>query len=258
MTYYGNVRKEFVLPVGKLTCLLQTPEVRVSADVFATANGEQWFSWFSISSLDGRRIVDVRIKPDLEKFNRTASPPRAFETLNVWLAGDSRAPLAAIPLESSDVWGAALGFSRMSQAWLPVRQTRIGSAFRECAEVNTESLHLAICSAPAYEYSGWQRHLSVRYAHLDLLILRMAPPESLEGVLPELWGVRPMTEATRQMTLGKGAPVEEEEAAQAEEPSASQPSPPFAPGPVLAWTGQALPAGARASPHAPEAAAASV
>merc|ERR1711957_336937 len=42
-------------------------------------------------------------------------------------------------------------------------------------------------------------HLGRKYAHLDVEILDMRDHKLFEGVLPELWGYRPLSDNTRSM-----------------------------------------------------------
>jgi len=61
-------------------------------------------------------------------------------------------------------------------------------------------LHVYICSAPADEYFGHLRHLSLQYAHLDLAIVEVDNFSRVTGLLPELWGVHPDVESFQPQT----------------------------------------------------------
>jgi len=54
-----------------------------------------------------------------------------------------------------------------------------------------------MCSSPATEYYGPLGHLALKYAHLDLAFIEVQNITSLTGLLPELWGVQPMSDSTR-------------------------------------------------------------
>merc|ERR1719188_2644953 len=78
----------------------------------------------------------------------------------------------------------------------------IGAARRECMDFAGHSLHFLVCSTAANEYYGPWRHLAIRYAHLDLVVHEVRNLTAFEGVLPELWGLRPMSdEAINYMRL---------------------------------------------------------
>lgn len=202
VTFYGNVRREFLLEPGQLTELLDAKDVKIFGSVFASENKEQWFERFLVTTLEDLTVLDIRIKKRIDLFNRSAASAGALGTLDVEVAGGhGTVPLLAMPRENLDLHGIPVGFWKMRKGWLPVLETRIGREHRECAELNVPALHLAICSSAATEYFGWQRELSIRYAHLDLIISRIRDPKALTGPLPELWGLHPLSEATRAMLV---------------------------------------------------------
>ena len=72
----------------------------------------------------------------------------------------------------------------------------IGKAARECAEIATASANILICSAAALEYVGLPRALE--FAHLDIHVLRRPMQNGiLTGILPQIWGIEPMSNSTR-------------------------------------------------------------
>merc|ERR1712217_488084 len=73
----------------------------------------------------------------------------------------------------------------------------IGLFPRECAEIAGLVVHMYICSAPATEYYGHLRHLALKFAHLDMIFLEIVNYKAVTGLLPELWGVQPMSETTK-------------------------------------------------------------
>merc|ERR1712146_286674 len=75
--------------------------------------------------------------------------------------------------------------------------TTVGRLPRECVDIAGPWLHLYVCSTAATEYFGHLRHLSLKYAHLDMLFVEVRSFQSLTGLLPELWGVQPMSEFTK-------------------------------------------------------------
>jgi hypothetical protein len=79
--------------------------------------------------------------------------------------------------------------------------TKIGAARRECMEVAGASLHFFVCSSPAHEFFGWQYNLSIENAHLDLVIVQIQNSQELRGILPELWGMQPLSDETSKFIV---------------------------------------------------------
>ena len=125
--------------------MLQTPELVVYAEAFPGREGtdEQWFSHFLVKSVNGKFVVDVRIKKDLLQFNRTAARARGrvFESLDVVVPNIPH-PLERLPppggvLEHEifdDSHFIRLRTDRLFPLWSEGRfQHRwIGKAAREC------------------------------------------------------------------------------------------------------------------------------
>merc|ERR1712094_165785 len=86
--------------------------------------------------------------------------------------------------------------------WLPfhIDQVHIGKARREAVIITSPDARFIIISSPATEYYGDVSYLSVDYAHLDIHILDMKNRASLRGLLPELWGLKKMSNRTKAMT----------------------------------------------------------
>merc|ERR1712217_49732 len=90
-----------------------------------------------------------------------------------------------------------------------IDQKTIGGAQREAVIIYSPDVRFLIISSPATEHSGEFAYLSVKYAHLDIHILEMQNRASIRGVLPELWGLKKMSNATKALTCppwGKDAP----------------------------------------------------
>eukprot|EP00931_Biecheleriopsis_adriatica_P102168 TRINITY_DN77183_c0_g1_i1.p1 TRINITY_DN77183_c0_g1~~TRINITY_DN77183_c0_g1_i1.p1 ORF type:complete len:170 (+),score=29.76 TRINITY_DN77183_c0_g1_i1:103-612(+) len=88
-----------------------------------------------------------------------------------------------------------------------LRIASIGKFPRECVDVAGLSMHVYICSTPASEYYGHQSYLAMKYAHLDIAFPQIRHFESLKGLLPELWGIQPMSNSTK--ALVKEMPTED-------------------------------------------------
>jgi len=199
VTYYNNIRREFWLPDGMLMPLLRTPDLVVHGATFAGGPSEQWFDQFSITGKGGKHLLWVAIRKDIANFNRSAAPPGSFETLEVVVDGTTPLPIMPRAEDVLNKGGIMIAFRRVS-GHHHLQQWRIGRAARECVEVAGGYVHFTICSAAAVEYYGARQHLAVEYAHLDLAVFRMQHPELFRGILPELWGLQPMSSSTRAFT----------------------------------------------------------
>mmetsp|Transcript_89358 Transcript_89358/g.158541 ORF Transcript_89358/g.158541 Transcript_89358/m.158541 type:complete len:146 (+) Transcript_89358:1-438(+) len=76
--------------------------------------------------------------------------------------------------------------------------TSIAGLARECLDMAGSTLHLYICSSPATEFFGEKRELSRSFAHLDMVLVEIRYPRLITGLLPELWGLQPMSNKTRE------------------------------------------------------------
>merc|ERR1712032_1783453 len=135
--------------------------------------------------------------------NRTSLPRDAFETIEVTI-GAAKRPLTSMPCcktEYQHRMGLHVGMMKMDQMKRDraVAQKTIGGARREVVLVACDSAHIMITSSPASEYFGDHAYLAVKYAHLDIVILQMRDRASLKGLLPELWGFRPLSNRTKAM-----------------------------------------------------------
>merc|ERR1712224_271035 len=63
--------------------------------------------------------------------------------------------------------------------------------------ISSGSMKLLILSTSAKEWHE-DPYLALKYSHLDLFVVEMRE-ENPTGVLPELWGVQPLTNETRAM-----------------------------------------------------------
>jgi hypothetical protein len=207
---FGKESREFWLPVGKLTPILHTRHLSMLASTFTGSPHEQWMDRIIVTNGDGFRLADIQIKKNIGDFNRSKSPPNAFETIDLTL-GMSKTPLTEMP---KDLDGGRKGYySRMEVSvmteklnkvfnWLPwhVDQVHIGKARREAVIIQSPDARFIIISSPATEYYGDVSYLSVEYAHLDIHILDMKNRASIRGLLPELWGLKKMSNRTKEMT----------------------------------------------------------
>merc|ERR1712232_560408 len=212
VTYHGDEKTEFVLPQYKLTSLLAMPDLNVLAEPLpGDGRPEQWIGRVLVTTRDTKpeTVVDVRIKKHLQFFNRTTTHPNAFESIDVSLEWFEPYPRLRL-LPPHDTYfthhtGARVFAGRLRHVHeeLNLRVPR-----RELALIVGKYAKVAVFSASAHEYfgtDGAHQDLGRHYAHLDVEVLDIVRgQETFEGVLPELWGYRPISNETRAMV--KSAP----------------------------------------------------
>lgn len=196
---FGDVHREFWLPTGNMYPIIRTPDMNIMASTFAGEGKEQWFGHMIITSAGGFKIAEISIKKDLEHFNKSRSAKNAFETLDVSLGTDS-APMEHMP--SPDFYfhrmGVAITFMRMSDMKKPIaHQFKIQGARRDVVMIACKTAHFIIAASPASEFANWRPDLSVKYAHLDIIVSEMHDRKALKGIMPELWGIQPMSNRTK-------------------------------------------------------------
>jgi len=198
----GGVARKFSLPPGRLVPLLTSPDMSLHGATFeGMGPWEQWFDRMVIFSAQRDRWLQIGIKKDIWTFNRSQNAHDAFETLEVVAGhGDIDDPQPGASADVPSNFDLPLGFLgvnitfRLASRHHKVPTAMIGRARRECGDIMGETLHFLICSAPANEYFGWQRHLAIQFAHLDIVLLEVLNPGDVDGLLPQLWGVKPLSD----------------------------------------------------------------
>lgn len=204
VSWYGNLRTEFNLPIGTHTVLLQMPDLVVLAWPFEGKGEDQWIERVLVASNTGELIVEVQVRRDLMDFDRTKQERNAFETLDV-VVGPSAFPSRLVHIPNYDEQidhpeGFITKFARIG-AWTPRGAACLQSKYWPCRE----NLHVvggygmvSVESSSAIEYYG-NTEEAMKHIHLDIDIQDMVRPETFGGVLPEIWGLRPMSNSTRAM-----------------------------------------------------------
>jgi hypothetical protein len=197
---FGDVQREFELPPDVMTTLLEAPNLKIRGSVFeGTGPYEQWFGTIVLTTPWQDRSLEIKMRQNLDTYNASGLPQSSFRTLDISLRSGNRVtPITdiydTIPWE---LFGHQICFRRIERNF-HVASATIGRFKRECVDVAGEHLHVYICSTPASEYYGHLRHLSLKYAHLDTLFIEVRNFTALTGLLPELWGVHPMSETTKK------------------------------------------------------------
>jgi hypothetical protein len=205
ITYIGDRREEFDLPIGVLSTLLRSQDMQVLASARQGHAKDQWIDRIVITDSASDVVVDVGIKMNLTRFHRASLLPDAFETMDVKMEWWRRGLIEIMPPGDAQFthWsGLSLGFGRVRH----YGQETGAAPRREAVIVQSKSLKILIISSAAREYFPEEASLGVEYSHLDIEVMEMKDEKQLEGILPELWGLRPMSEQT--MLLRKEPEIE--------------------------------------------------
>jgi len=186
--------------------IMHTREMNMLGSTFPGNPYEQWFDQIVITGPDNFQLAAVTIKKDIHHCNQSRSRSKAFETIDL-VVGAGETPLKVMPKPNwfFKRWDVHIGVAKIDHIFQygpHLRtQTTIGGARREVVQIRCKSAHILIVSSPATEYFGDHSYLAAKYAHLDVVILEMRDQESLRGILPELWGFRPMSNTTKALLL---------------------------------------------------------
>eukprot|EP00930_Biecheleria_cincta_P026759 TRINITY_DN18823_c0_g1_i1.p1 TRINITY_DN18823_c0_g1~~TRINITY_DN18823_c0_g1_i1.p1 ORF type:complete len:564 (-),score=99.64 TRINITY_DN18823_c0_g1_i1:66-1757(-) len=193
---FGNVVRVFELPVHTLVPLVTLPDLKISGSVFEGGGPwEQWFDRFLITTPGEERFMEIKIVKLDTGFNHSKARTKALQTMEVTLGyGSVSSPRYVTQLQdvSQGIPQSFLGY-----AGLVRKVHRFSSKMRECVDLAGMWSHFYVCSRTADEYYGDARHLAYKYMHLDVYWHQVKDYSVLSGVLPELWGLVPMSETTK-------------------------------------------------------------
>mmetsp|Transcript_8042 Transcript_8042/g.18497 ORF Transcript_8042/g.18497 Transcript_8042/m.18497 type:complete len:492 (+) Transcript_8042:72-1547(+) len=190
ITFYNNQVRRFYLPEGQMTRIFANPEVHLHAAAFRYAD-EQWIKRLALTSPEGDPIMQVAIREGIENFVPSEHDPSLFATMNVtldWIGGQS---LTHIPGAEDFCYE----WKTMKFAFAQIPTQKIGQAYAEMVMAAGHMGKIVIVSTKALGFEGDQAHLGAKFAHLDF-ILQMKNKSTCEGILPELWGTKPMSDST--------------------------------------------------------------
>lgn len=187
---YGHMKTEFVIPQGTFSPLLQSPDIHVSAKPHpGEKSQEQWLSEVRVTSRSGLELLEVRIRNDLAIFNRSRVPRNAFESLEIRL-GPAKEPVLLVPPPDEH-----LTALRGKVVFLFGQQRSLfdgDGPRREVVMIVTAAMKMVIVSSSAQEFYT-DPGLALKHAHLDLMFPEINQPDRLSGLLPELWGLQPLS-----------------------------------------------------------------
>jgi len=189
VTFYNNKLQTFYLPNEGLSPLLQTPEFHFFGSAFMYGS-EQWINRLVVTGPTGEPVIQISIKPDIESFNKASAPPNAFESMNIsldWL----NIPLVAVPPPTSY----AYRWKTIDFAFGEFPEGKIGDARAEIVIIDAKTARIIVVSTASEDVD---HSTAAKTAHLDFTI-QMHSRDTCEGILPELWGIKPLSERTEAL-----------------------------------------------------------
>jgi len=206
MTRYKGKTIKFWLPNFELVPLLRTRHLSLHGSTFP---GEscvyQWFERFVISEPSGHPIVKVSVKRGI--LPHASSRMGLFEQLDITLR-DEASPMVTLdrPIYG-DAAGAAYQDYSLQNGNVRVRvgrqyhhPPRVNSPFYEYVYVESPELSFIISPAHAANEYPDDASKALEYSHVDMFIMDMSGEESFLGILPEIWGVTPLSEEVEAFT----------------------------------------------------------
>uniref|UniRef100_A0A7S0IYW2 Uncharacterized protein n=1 Tax=Calcidiscus leptoporus TaxID=127549 RepID=A0A7S0IYW2_9EUKA len=186
----------FFLPEGKLVPVLEQPPLTVSYRVANPVDaarhvGADWIIavGVAVDSAPAKLYIEVTIvnpatllQPDL-----TRKPPLPGAPLSTMVVSVGGLPLMA---------GVHAFPPVVIEAAADPRAKRIGSGFVEHVDITTAHLSMRVLSARAKKFA--EPEMQVKALHLDVEFFKF-DKAAARGVLPELWGLAPLSAATAKL-----------------------------------------------------------
>merc|ERR550532_2925372 len=155
------------------------------ANACCAAGNSQWFTDFKFE-VHGREAVRVAARRDLLAKAGTLQT-LDLQTLEIWLDGTFYKKVTG----QKSAGGGAVTVTAQRQ------QARIGRIFqKEMVTIETENMAVKVFSSKANKYRD--EALQLRNFHLDMSLTNVDLEEAA-GVLPEIWGIRPMSGQVKAM-----------------------------------------------------------
>lgn len=206
ITFYNGTKSKFWIPMQpRFVPLLQTPEVHLLASALQGPEEDlQWFDRFLVTLPDGARVLEVGVRRQhLELTSNRSTRQRSFrqggfQQLEVILGNDTR-PLDVFKQGSFTVSGGSVTLAIAARHSYPPRFH--GTPRTEYVHVQTESISFVLYGSHAGQEFPDNFTAQAKYVHMDLYCIEMVGEESYAGVLPEIWGIQPMSEEVRTMLL---------------------------------------------------------
>lgn len=171
--------------------MLRTTEFELHGAAGRIQGQDQWINRLAVTDLDGRPVLSAAIRANLSDLNGSLDEGDFMESLNVtlhWLGGT---PLTKMP--SPDSY--ALRWGSLSFAFGAVPHFKVGRARAEMVVIEGDSAWLTIIA------TGGEGPDVEKAAHLDFALQLRGDRRACAGVLPEMWGLRPLSNKTVAMLI---------------------------------------------------------
>jgi len=199
-TNFNGVRTQFWPPVGVRVKLLEVDGVQLSAtsDDYSNSESMLWFSQFVLSKdkKDIVRMVAADPKPLMAQ-KALAADSQALRTLDLSILGAGR--WQNITNEGSY----ATADGSISLVFLHTAK-KFGTGYQQAVKIQSREMNVTILSAKANKFHDPLKQLS--NLHLDMKVTQIDLMKVI-GVLPEIWGLKPMTAEVKDMLRTPRKPV---------------------------------------------------
>jgi len=191
VTVFHGKRTQFWIPDGIFVELIAVggDVLHGMANAWSLVGDHQWFTKFKVE-VQGREAVRVAARPDLlakaSADDTQLRGPKPLQTLDIRLDG----------VFEKNVTGQQKAGGGTVVVTAQRQRTRLGRTFKEMVTIETENMAVALFSSSATKFSD--EALQLRNVHLDMMLTNVDLDKS-SGVLPELWGIRPMSRQVMAM-----------------------------------------------------------
>jgi hypothetical protein len=200
ITFVNGTKTKFWLPPRVLSPLFIAPDVKLLASPLLGPHDDlQWFERFVVLRPNGDEIAQISIRRQQQLMlgsNRSSFRRGRFNQLEIQLFGNTR-PEERLrqTLISRDGGTIKVGLGSQS---LDRPRTHSGEK-AEYIYIETPTCSFVVFASHAGNEFPKDLHLQTKYTHLDWICLTMDEGSSFTGILPELWGIAPMSEQVSSM-----------------------------------------------------------
>eukprot|EP00930_Biecheleria_cincta_P005916 TRINITY_DN106874_c0_g1_i1.p1 TRINITY_DN106874_c0_g1~~TRINITY_DN106874_c0_g1_i1.p1 ORF type:complete len:535 (+),score=91.20 TRINITY_DN106874_c0_g1_i1:54-1658(+) len=201
VTIFKGRKTKFWLPINMLLPLLETPDLTVFASTFQGPEpDQQWFGRFVVALPNGAKLADITVNERLGlNTTRTRhSSHDKFSQLCVKLDGSTE-PIDMTRHSLRSVQGSTVKIGVGSKRFDPPRLH--GSPLVEFVHIESPSASFLIHASHAGTEFPDDLSLQAKYAHLDWMSFDLVGVDSFSGILPELWGIQPLSDQVAQMKI---------------------------------------------------------
>lgn len=193
-TTFKGVKTQFWLPMDEVVTLLVVGNVEVQgmARPYASAKGMQWITDYRVLCKQEEVLRTWAVDPEglLPVARDKAASNPAIHTL-----GTSVLHGGAWKNMTVDAGRAAAGNGEVHFSYQTMNSF-IGLGQKEAVSIEAEGMKIRFFSAKAPKFESDAE--AIRHLHVDMVINKVDHMLA-KGLLPEIWGVEPMTKTTRAM-----------------------------------------------------------